>query len=203
MMSLILLLYTILAIIAKGDDRCKGLYDADGNVVQPLGVCYQVSIAEFTGSYRGKCNDDGEPVLEAFLDDSCSSIGSDQDFDQSYVNATCDGTRCPYAVIRTYTNADCSDGGFYTEFTIPTTCTVKSDSSQRYTCTDTNVTLNVYDTTDCSGTPTSTTIEYEDDECDDLGGLTQVEECNMDRAYKLSIVASFIISLFGTIMYQY
>ena len=90
-----LMIWTKFAVNAQ---RCKGLYDEDDNPISPLGVCYQTSNY---GSGEIVCNDDGDVVLNIYGTDDCSLVSSEQDFDLfSYDNVTCDGQRCPYALIR-------------------------------------------------------------------------------------------------------
>ena len=184
-------------IITKSEEKCRGIYDANGNPIQPLGVCVESS--DYGGSGKTECNDNGEAIIKGYATDDCTLVSTEIDFNIDYSNVTCNGDkRCPYAIIREYTNTDCSKGDVFVEYTTIVNICIKNDddtTSEIYKCTDYNVTKEEYDTTNCQGTPTEITTEYQDGLCTGGISIQEVIDCNMDKANIIQINIIFFVSL--------
>ena len=98
-------------------------------------------------------------------------------------------------LYRTYTTVTCEESDTFAEFTeVVNICNQYDTYSEMYQCTNHNITKETYESANCDGNPTITTV-YEDGACDELGVLQEIKECNTDKAYPVQTCIMNILIL--------
>eukprot|EP01084_Bolivina_argentea_P271503 462017_1 len=194
-MGIHFLLSTLLIIHITASQQCAGIYDGDNNPLDPLGVCLRSSESGGSGKYN--CDDDGKAVLEVYSTTDCSVVSTNQDIPVNYETVICDGPRCPYAKIRTFTTGNCVDTSEYVDYTqIVDICLTYDIYSEVWRCSNNNVTREVYQGANCKGTLDSITTEYITGLCKEGTTRYEVMECNTDTATTLQMTVAVMVASF-------
>ena len=157
--------FLILSAFAQYEDFTCNTYSGI-----PTGVCWQ---ATESLQYYIECDGTDAVIYNIYDDESCGTSSdpsisytiSADDFNSSYIPFNCDNDDdeiCDYAILRYYTDDDCTGDYFDGPLVMNQCYTPSSNASWKYSCSGNTLTSTAYTSGDCTGTSYTVSINYED-----------------------------------------
>ena len=157
-----------------------GQYDWDCNhySLYTTDVCYQYSSSY---QYYFECNGTDSISWYDYTDGSCGETDETIYATYTYSGTSstlwqCDqSSACDYFVLRYYSDAECSGDSYYDSPYISGQCyEISSASSYMYSCSGSKFTWEVFSSSDCSGSSSSTSFTINDAYNDNFSGCYMV-----------------------------
>ena len=133
-----------------------------------IDYCYQYST---TYQYLLECNTTDSLILSQYTDGSCGETDADPYVEIAYWEISdttnlwqCDQSApCDYAILRYYTDEDCSGDTYSDDPFITGQCYSDTSTSFEVSCSSDTLTVKTYTSQgDCTGSSVSVTVDYAD-----------------------------------------